>query len=52
MTAAYLYDAVRTPFGRFNGALAGVRPDDLASYVESLPSSERNPLLRAPRSTR
>ena len=33
MTAAYLYDAVRTPFGRFNGAFAGVRPDDLASYV-------------------
>jgi acetyl-CoA acyltransferase len=33
VTAAYLYDAVRTPFGRFNGALSGVRPDDLASYV-------------------
>jgi acetyl-CoA acyltransferase len=33
MTSAYLYDAVRTPFGRFNGALAGVRPDDLASHV-------------------
>jgi acetyl-CoA acyltransferase len=33
MATAYLYDAVRTPFGRFNGALAGVRPDDLASYV-------------------
>ena len=33
MTAAYLYDAVRTPFGRFNGAFAGVRPDDLACYV-------------------
>ena len=33
MTAAYLYDAVRTPFGRFNGALAGVRPDDLAAHV-------------------
>ena len=33
MTAAHLYDAVRTLFGRFNGALAGVRPDDLASYV-------------------
>jgi acetyl-CoA acetyltransferase len=31
MTAAYLYDAVRTTFGRFNGALAGVRPDDIAS---------------------
>jgi acetyl-CoA acyltransferase len=33
MTAAYLYDAVRTPFGRFGGALAAVRPDDLASHV-------------------
>jgi acetyl-CoA acyltransferase len=44
MTAAYLYDAVRTPFGRFNGALAGVRPDDLASYVIAA-LLERNPLL-------
>jgi acetyl-CoA acyltransferase len=31
MTTAFLYDGVRTPFGRFNGALAGVRPDDLAA---------------------
>ncbi|WP_320774571.1 thiolase family protein [Streptomyces sp. CRN 30] len=31
MSEAYLYAAVRTPFGRFNGALAGVRPDDLAA---------------------
>jgi acetyl-CoA acetyltransferase family protein len=31
MTASFLYDAVRTPFGRFGGALAGVRPDDLAA---------------------
>ena len=30
---AYVYDAVRTPFGRFNGALAGVRPDDLGATV-------------------
>ncbi|UIJ34908.1 thiolase family protein [Allobranchiibius sp. GilTou73] len=30
---AFLYSAVRTPFGRFNGALAGVRPDDLAARV-------------------
>ncbi|MGF0115081.1 thiolase family protein [Promicromonospora sp. Marseille-Q5078] len=30
---AYLYDAVRTPFGRYGGALAGVRPDDLAAFV-------------------
>ncbi|MYU16106.1 acetyl-CoA C-acyltransferase [Streptomyces sp. SID8361] len=29
----YLYAAARTPFGRFNGALAGVRPDDLAAYA-------------------
>ncbi len=28
---AFLYAAVRTPFGRFGGALAGVRPDDLAA---------------------
>src|SRR5450830_1380598 len=30
---AFLYDAVRTPFGRFGGGLAGVRPDDLAAHV-------------------
>jgi acetyl-CoA acyltransferase len=30
---AYVYDAVRTPFGRYGGALAGVRPDDLAAHV-------------------
>ncbi|HEU4598892.1 MAG TPA: thiolase family protein [Solirubrobacterales bacterium] len=31
--AAYLYEAVRTPFGRYGGALAGARPDDLAAHV-------------------
>ncbi|GAA4703689.1 thiolase family protein [Nocardioides conyzicola] len=31
MSSAYLYAAVRTPFGRFGGALAEVRPDDLAA---------------------
>jgi acetyl-CoA acyltransferase len=30
---AYLYAAVRTPFGRYAGALAGSRPDDLAATV-------------------
>ncbi|MCW2986622.1 MAG: thiolase [Conexibacter sp.] len=30
-TEAYILDAVRTPFGRYAGALAGVRPDDLAA---------------------
>lgn len=33
MTDAYVYDAVRTPFGRYGGALSGVRPDDLAAFV-------------------
>ena len=33
MSAAYLYDGIRTPFGRHGGALAGVRPDDLAAHV-------------------
>ena len=31
MSAAFVYAAVRTPFGKFGGALAGVRPDDLAA---------------------
>ncbi|MFJ9243895.1 thiolase family protein [Streptomyces sp. NPDC101776] len=29
--SAFIYAATRTPFGRFNGALGGVRPDDLAA---------------------
>ena len=33
MTAAYILDAVRTPFGRYGGGLAGVRPDDLGAHV-------------------
>lgn len=33
MTASFIYDAVRTPFGRAGGALAAVRPDDLAAVV-------------------
>ena len=31
MAEALVIDAVRTPVGRFRGALAGVRPDDLAA---------------------
>jgi acetyl-CoA acetyltransferase family protein len=31
----YIVDAVRTPTGRYGGALAGVRPDDLAGRVVS-----------------
>lgn len=33
MKQAFIYDAVRTPFGKFGGALAAVRPDDLAATV-------------------
>ncbi|MFT4229623.1 MAG: thiolase family protein [Microbacterium sp.] len=33
MTASFVYDAVRTPFGRAGGALSGIRPDDLAAVV-------------------
>jgi acetyl-CoA acyltransferase len=35
MTASFVYDAVRTPFGRYGKALSGVRPDDLAAFVLS-----------------
>ncbi|MEU7958018.1 3-oxoadipyl-CoA thiolase [Micromonospora humida] len=33
MSVAYLVSGVRTPIGRYAGALAGVRPDDLAAHV-------------------
>ncbi|GAA1101644.1 thiolase family protein [Streptomyces javensis] len=29
----YIVDAVRTPIGKYGGALSGVRPDDLAAHV-------------------
>ena len=33
MSTSFIYDAVRTPFGRYGKALSGVRPDDLAAGV-------------------
>ena len=30
---AWIVDAVRTPIGRYGGALASIRPDDLAALV-------------------
>src|SRR5919204_5993281 len=33
MPDAYIVDAVRTPVGRYGGALSSVRPDDLAARV-------------------
>ena len=41
---AYIYDGLRSPFGRYAGALALVRPDDLlASVVRALVA--RNPFV-------
>jgi acetyl-CoA acyltransferase len=33
MSTSFVYDAVRTPFGRYGKALSEVRPDDLAAHV-------------------
>ncbi|MDN3295164.1 thiolase family protein [Streptomyces ficellus] len=33
MREVYIVDAVRTPVGKYGGALSGVRPDDLAAHV-------------------
>lgn len=33
MQQAYVYDAIRTPFGKIGGALSSHRPDDLASHI-------------------
>ncbi|MCP3731157.1 3-oxoadipyl-CoA thiolase [Sphingomonas sp. MG17] len=42
MTDAFICDAIRTPIGRFGGALASVRTDDLAAVpIRAL--AERNP---------
>ncbi|MEX3985738.1 3-oxoadipyl-CoA thiolase [Paraburkholderia sp. EG287A] len=42
MTEAYICDAIRTPFGRYGGALKDVRADDLAAVpIRAL--VERNP---------
>ncbi|PZG15278.1 thiolase family protein [Nonomuraea aridisoli] len=46
MKDVYIVDAVRTPFGRYGGALAGVRPDDLAAHVVAA-LAERNGLESA-----
>lgn len=33
MLDAYIYDGIRSPFGRHGGALSGIRPDDLMADV-------------------
>jgi 3-oxoadipyl-CoA thiolase len=46
MNEAFICDAVRTPIGRYGGALASVRPDDLAA-VPLAALKARNPALDA-----
>jgi acetyl-CoA acyltransferase len=42
MTTAYICDAIRTPIGRYGGALSSVRTDDLAAIpIKAL--TDRNP---------
>jgi acetyl-CoA acyltransferase len=44
MTDAYICDAIRTPFGRYGGALSSVRADDLGAIpIKAL--MERNPTV-------
>ncbi|MBH3461094.1 MULTISPECIES: 3-oxoadipyl-CoA thiolase [Pseudomonas] len=45
MRDVFICDAIRTPIGRFGGALAGVRADDLAA-VPLKALVERNPQVR------
>jgi acetyl-CoA acetyltransferase family protein len=46
MPDAFVIDAIRTPIGRYGGALSGVRPDDLAAHVVKT-LVERSPELAA-----
>ncbi|CAG0958670.1 acetyl-CoA acyltransferase [Anaerolineae bacterium] len=42
MREVYICDAVRTPVGKYGGALSSIRPDDLAAFVLKA-IAERNP---------
>jgi acetyl-CoA C-acetyltransferase len=42
MKAVYVIDAVRTPIGKYAGALSSLRPDDLAAFIIKA-LMERNP---------
>lgn len=44
MDYAYICDAIRTPFGRYGGSLAAIRPDDLAA-IPLRALLARNPTL-------
>ena len=36
METVYIIDSIRTPIGKYGGALSGVRPDDLLAHVISV----------------
>ncbi len=47
MKPVYVVQALRTPVGKYNGALAGVRPDDMVAFViktlmDQYPQIDRN----------
>lgn len=42
MQTVYIIDTIRTPIGKYGGALSGVRPDDLLAHVISV-LLKRNP---------
>ena len=42
MTQAYIYDAIRTPIGRYGGGLSSVRTDDLGA-IPMKALMDRNP---------
>ena len=46
MRDAFICDAIRTPIGRYGGALSAVRPDDLAA-IPLRALLARNPMLDA-----
>jgi acetyl-CoA acetyltransferase family protein len=48
VSAAFVVDAVRTPFGRYGGGLSSMRPDDLAAHVVRT-VLDRNPGLEPER---
>jgi len=48
MTDAFIVDAIRTPFGRYGGALSGIRADDLAALpIAALIARNKNVDWRA-----
>ena len=52
MSSAFILDAIRSPFGRYGGGLAAVRPDDLAAHavralLERTPALEHERIDRA-----